>query len=404
VAAGLLAIAPLHGVNSRFATVDGPLTLCSTLALWCACELVRTDQANRRRWLMGSAVAVGLAWGTKYNGALALVPVWAAIGASRGRAGWRDGLLVTALAAGVFVLTTPYLLLDFREAWPAIRFELIEHPRQSNLFADVGPGWLFHLTRNLPTAAGGTWALAALVGFVVLAKNRRDWPVVLFALVLFASLLRTQELFIRYWMPFLPLLAVAAAVVIGRLRDKPLAMWALLLLIAAGPLLRSRAYAAMLARPDARDEAAAWCFRQIPEGAAVGLDGQPWFWSVPLTVNNGGARAATMGVESRYELRTDPDGWREDPPAWVVINRTHWNEGGSRPDPLKLLPSHELVQRFANQAVVLPGWIEGGTRSRRHDWNYVLPAIEIYHRRAPAYGRVPPPSSVGKASPASTAR
>ncbi len=380
VAAGLLAIAPLHVVNSRFATVDGPLTCCLVLSLWCACELATAAAGQERRWLLGGAVAAGLAAGCKYNGLLALLPLWSALAVAHGRAGWRPALLATGLAMGVFLLTSPYLWLDFANAWPAVRFELFEHPRQSNLFAGAGPGWLFHLSRNLPTAAGGPWALVALAGGWLLLQERRAWPVLVFGLVMAASLLRTQELFIRYWLPLLPVLAVCAAGAVARLRERPALLALVLLAVATGPALRSRAYATMLARPDARDEALAWCRANLAAGSEVGLDGAPWFWSVPLTPNNGGVRTASRGQESPFVLRSEPATWRDLRPDHLVLNRTHWDEGMTAADTARALAGYELVARFENRAVALPGWSETGAGSRRHDWNYVLPVIEIYRR------------------------
>lgn len=399
VAAGLLAVAPLHVVNSRFATVDGPLTCAVTIALWCAVELSAAAPVRRWRWLLAGSIAAGLAAGCKYNGLLALVPIWTVIGQLHGRAGWRSAMLATGVALGVFLLTSPYLLLDFGAAWPAVRFELFEHPRQSNLFAGVGPGWWFHLTRNLPTAAGGPWAIAALAGLILMRRDRRALPVLLLGLVLAASLLRTKELFIRYWLPLLPVLAVAAAAAVGRLRSRPLLTSVVLLAIAAGPALRSRAYAAMLSRPDARDRALTWCRQTIDSGAEVGLDGQPWFWSVPLTPNNGGARTAVLGYESAYELQPDPAAWPSTRPAWLVINRTHWDEGLAAAESDRVLTGYEAVARFANEAHVLPGWTETGEGSRRHDWNYIWPRIEIYRRTF----QVAPLEAPGSGSPESTA-
>lgn len=380
VAAGLMAVAPLHVVNSRFATVDGPLTFFVTLALWCATALPFAEAAQRRRWWLAGGVAAGLAAGCKYNGLLALVPLWTAVGLTEGRPGWKTALAMTGVALGVFLLTSPYLLLDFRHAWPAVRFELFEHPRQSNLFAGAGPGWWFHLTRNLPTAAGGPWAIAAIAGSVLLVRERQAMPVLVFGLVMVASLLRTKELFIRYWLPLLPVMAIATAAAVAKLRQQRVLTVVALLLIASGPALRSRAYAWMLARPDARDEALAWCKANIAPGSEVGLDGQPWFWSVPLTPNNGGARTAAMGAESPYALHTDPAGWASTRPEFVVINRTHWDEGTPPEDTARVLADYQLVAKFENRAVVLPGWLETGTGSRRHDWNYVLPRIEVYRR------------------------
>ncbi|MBI5835046.1 MAG: glycosyltransferase family 39 protein [Armatimonadetes bacterium] len=375
-AAGCLAVLPLAVVNSHFATVDVPLTTWCALALWAAVELAGPGAS--RRWLWIGAVACGLAAGTKYNGVLVLLPLL--LGLWLGRRPAVEAVAAVGLAALVFVATSPFVFID-PQAWAQIRFELIEHPRASNLFVGVGPGWWFHLRDNLPTAAGTLLALAATVGLARLARRREAWPLLLWAALCLLAMGRTKELFIRYWLPLLPVLALAAAEAVRAAPQRWRA--AVLLALLLGPGLRSRALVAMMAGDDARDRAAAWCAANIPGGESVGEIERTWFWSVPLRPNNSGHPVPGPADGSRWDLRSDPDAWPADPPRWLAVNETKRLER-YHAEPQRwaaLTRDYERVVSFANRATILPGWRETGLGRRQHDWLYLLPSIDIYRRR-----------------------
>ena len=359
LAAGFLAVLPLHVVNAHFATIDVPLTCWCTLTLWLAVRVARAPAD------------------APPPGPLVLFPLLLATIVGRGRRGLPLAGAALLLAGATFAATSPYVFID-PAAWPQVHFELFVHPHQTNLYSDVGPGWWFHLRWNLPTATGSLFMLAAAVGLVDLARIRRRevWPVLLFVVLVLASLLSTKELFCRYWLPLLPPLALAAAWSLRRWAARPRLALALALLIALLPTLRSRAYTAMMARPDARDVAEQWCREHIPADATIGVDNALWFWSVPLHQNNGGARTRSEQHRGRWPLQTEPPDWLNGGVDYVVFNRTHLS-----PPATQLAEHYALQLAVGNQARVLPGWVETGAGSPLHDWNYILPQIEIWQAR-----------------------
>ena len=112
VAALLLAVWPQHAYHSRVVTTDAMLTFFIMLAFLMAALIFRRGQT----WhYLGAGVAVGLAAGTKYNGAMIALTVPLAHFLRAGWRGWRDARLYAAgaVAVLVFLLTTPYAILDY---------------------------------------------------------------------------------------------------------------------------------------------------------------------------------------------------------------------------------------------------------------------------------------------------
>ena len=117
LAALSLAVTFLHVRDSHFATLDVPLTFAVTVALYCAVRLAEVG-TGRAGALAGATL--GLAAGVKYNGALALAGIAAAVASPLRDQSTRVLRLVARrlvpiglAAAAVFVLTSPFLLIDF---------------------------------------------------------------------------------------------------------------------------------------------------------------------------------------------------------------------------------------------------------------------------------------------------
>jgi hypothetical protein len=237
LAATLMALAPGHVQHSHFATVDVPATFFVAWSLWLATRAIRppheysydattleTAQRKRRRALLWSAFAAGLAAATKYNAVLVLaapLTTWLLMRgeattepqtqnekassqktsqvapkakSARGRAASsqdsgsgpnvvdRTGKtrllamlpLLLVAAAGGFVLGCPFSVLSFGEFWGdglrggvnGFAYELLVHPRQGSgeIFQNTGNGWWYHLAFNLPFALSGLVLCGSVLG------------------------------------------------------------------------------------------------------------------------------------------------------------------------------------------------------------------------------------------------
>ncbi|MFA0778503.1 MAG: hypothetical protein PVTTEEND_002217, partial [Candidatus Fervidibacter sp.] len=320
LAAFLLASFPLHVQHSHFATVDVPLALLTTLALY----LAVTAEDNGRRMAMASFVA-GLATAVKYSVApalwLTLLLLWTWRISFRLRL--RRLVALTALMAAGFLLSCPYAVLDFPSFWRDFYWETFVHSRIGHgyVFANTGNGHWFHLSVNLPAAIGLPALAAALLGGIAVALGaignpnglvRRTAVVTLvFALAYFVPLGFAQVRFARYLMPLLPVAALWAGALWAMLAQRPGKLVAIgrwlwrmaLIAVALFTFLCGIATAHLFAPPDPRDATAEW-FRAFAEkwrtqtsermaGAEqliVALHDLPWFYTPPICPLNGGKK------------------------------------------------------------------------------------------------------------------
>ena len=125
VAAGILAILPLHVEYSHRARVD---SLCVLLTALGALALHRLAERGRRRDFLSSGVMVGLATAANYPAALLAVAYLAAALFARHRSTSAEFVRSFALgvvaAAAAFALTNPYVVLTPAAAFDGFTFQL----------------------------------------------------------------------------------------------------------------------------------------------------------------------------------------------------------------------------------------------------------------------------------------
>jgi glycosyl transferase family 87 len=301
----VVAVATTHVAYSRMAVTDVLLTLGVTVTL----ALLVT---GRLEW---AGVAAGLAASAKYPGAILVVPiVVAGIGA------WRRVGISLALAAGAFLLTSPFVVIHAGAAWE-------DFHRVQQLAQD---GWLgFEDDPATPFAFGlrlwetiGPVLLVAAVGIVVALRRRERSDVVLlsFAAAYALSLLPSHAHFDRYVLPLVPVLAVVAG------RFETLAVAALVASIV--PLWWSVADARSLTGRDPRLDAAAWVDTNVPVGARIAADTS----TLPLR-GRPVVRLALPGPGRPFDSRRDLALLRADGVRWIVL-------GGSVADRVLAAASH----------------------------------------------------------------
>jgi len=285
LAAGLLAVMPLHVTYSHYVLPDTPLVFFTTLTL--LLSLVAHEKNTMGAFAL-AGVTAGLAASTKYNGAVALlmpiVACWMTVPSGSTRL---TRILVTALASlAAFVATSPYALLDLPQSLNAFA-RITGDYRLNPPPADAV--WILYLTHLRLTFGwpavllAGAGLLLGLVRFVRGPGHLRWALIVIFTAVYFTIVARQNAVFARYLLPIVPMLCLAAAcaVVSGvsllRRYEIPRAprtalIAALTIAALLPPAIQAIQFDRMVAKQGTADLAYAWINANIPKASSVVLE------------------------------------------------------------------------------------------------------------------------------------
>lgn len=282
LAAGLLAVMPLHVQSSHYVLADTPTTFFITLALVLTLSAHERGTAGSFAW---AGAAAGFAAATKYNGAIALLmPLLACVMTPRAK----DSRLSCALAAvaasaAAFLIGAPYSVLDLPTflddfARLAVHFKVGSTPAE--------PPWITYV-KHLLIQFGYPAMLLAVAGFIlaivriVKGPGRVRWAVLLvMPIVQFYMISGQQIVFARYLLPMVPMLCLlaATAVVSGvsllRRYEIPRApraalIAALTVAALAHPAWASITFDRLIGRRDTTRMAYEWIAQYIPPGSFV---------------------------------------------------------------------------------------------------------------------------------------
>jgi hypothetical protein len=276
-AALLVALAPVLVTTARSIYCDSVMT---ALAAWSVERMIAWHGSRRFGDLVLAASLAGLAAGAKYPAGTLVIPmgflIWRRFGAS-----WiAPWLAMTALAAAVFVATTPFALLDPYTFWRDLSLEG-GHAATGHLGSIARPSFLFHLS-NLTASLG--WAGLALLAFSIalpgLGRERRSATFALWlALLGFAVPISLAHIDAdRYLAPVIPIAAaLAAGTAVGVLDLIPRfdARWgsALATLALVAPVLPGALGAAAGGAGSTQLEARRWCDAHLPREALLLQEG-----------------------------------------------------------------------------------------------------------------------------------
>lgn len=290
VAASFLAVAFLHVRDSHFGTTDVAMTFLVMVAI---AVLIESHLTGEHLVLAGAAS--GLAAATKYNAVLLVVPVVfveIARAAAGGAAGWRAlgprlmrfGMaFLLALLIGI-----PFVLLDtdrFLGAMNGLGQAMRLGQDRVLTSAPALVGWLYHLQVSLRFGLGVPLLVAGVVGMVAILVRTPAIGLLLFLfpLAYYVVAGSLKILFVRYAIPFIPFLCLAAAwvvcavadrlsVVAPRERRKGLAaaVVAVLSVAVAAPSARAAwNFDRLVARPDNRVVVGRWVDAHVPPDSSV---------------------------------------------------------------------------------------------------------------------------------------
>jgi 4-amino-4-deoxy-L-arabinose transferase-like glycosyltransferase len=285
LAAGLMAVLPLHVRYSHFVLTDTPLTFF--VALTFLLSLAAHERGTTASFAMAGASA-GLAAATKYNGGVALLmPVIACWMTHPVAAGRLKPIFATILAsAAAFLVCAPYTVLDlpaFLDSFARLAYQY----RAAIVGESLAVLYFKYLVRH---AFGWPAVLLALggmgLGFVRLVRGpgRVRWMLAVVFPVVYYMMLTTQKIvFARYLLPLTPTVCLLAAtgVVSGvsllRRYEIPRAprtalIAALTIAALLPPLVMSIGTDRDMARANTIDQAYSWILQNIPAGSSIVLE------------------------------------------------------------------------------------------------------------------------------------
>ncbi len=283
LAAGLMAVMPLHVRESHYVLTDVPVTFFVTLAV--LLSLRAHDKATVRAFAWAGAV-VGLATATKYTGALALMlpllAAWMTPASSR----LMCALAACGACAAAYLVAAPYSVLDLPAFLNTMARLVVEYqPRRSA----AEPGWLLYL-KHLRLGLGWPALLLAFGGLglglvrAVRGPAHVRWVLlVTFPLAWFYVIATKGIIYGRYLLPILPFVCLLAAIAtvsgVGLLRRFNIPRVARTALTAAltaaalvSPAITSIAFDRTISRPPTQALAYDWISRNVPRGSRVVIE------------------------------------------------------------------------------------------------------------------------------------
>lgn len=416
-AAGVLAVVPLHAQQSHWLTVDVPAAFWGTLALLWTAKLddaLHQEKTTRPAWrcALWAGVFAGLAAATKYNMALALLPLLLVCVRPL-----RPRLLFVGLVSAVaaFLLACPGAVLDTHTFLANVRYEWVHVSREPGpTFSETGNGFVYLLTHTLGAGLGLPLLLLTLIalGHAGVRRARGDGLLAAFALPYCVVISLASVRYARYAVPLLPLLALWIGRMLAdwtaapRPRAARVAGASLAALVLALTLADCVSLVRPMAQTDPRDRALAW-LRQAPAPAlaTVGFAAPPWFSSPPLSPYFAlprpgrwrrfappGNPTLLLAEGRQWRVSAPAADWdmatlTPDPPHFVVVTEYDYRDALRLRDPRVLAFLRALRQDYA-PPVVFGGpaglfrlhRTVGGlpTQDLPHDMLYPDPTVLVY--------------------------
>ncbi|MGH9657531.1 MAG: ArnT family glycosyltransferase [Bryobacteraceae bacterium] len=345
-AAALLAVSPVHLLASTQVRVDITMTLWLAWGAWMALH-------GR---LFGAGVLLGLAVVTKYSALFAVAPLVGAIWWRRRQLGpLVAGLLAGVLAGQPTLLTRAGAMWDqIHEAWRAN----LQAPAEFRLAAGelVGRQALGAVRFVLGPvaamlAASGLWRmrqpiLIAPIAGLAVSLVPLDWPL------------------LRYQVPLLAFLAIAAAMSFDRLGAR--ARWLAGVSGLAFPLAASLSQIAYMLAPHPANRAFDAILAFVPPGTGIARL----------------VREMPPLDEKLYPIAANPylDDMAPNPPPFVLTADLPDRDYPS--STLRLLETrYDRIAEFSTPRSL--AWSTFGERAAPHDWKYTHPVLRLYRRRSP---------------------
>lgn len=270
-----LAILPVHILLSYTIIPDVPTVFWTMVVVYCCARIFQTQ---RLCWYVLAGAACGLAAGTKFDGAVSVIPIIAAHLISSQRDHRR--LVVSFSSAALFYLAfgNPYLIVSFRESMDHF-FHRTPYLVGTEFLPPTPFGFLKNIGNNILNRSAIFFIieLDKLIFLVVpaliyTAYKRSSSDILLlwgWLVPFYLVISGLQWCSPEYLLPMVPVTMIILARFITSQRR--LLMWILILAVSLECVFVSLKYNSLLAQKDTKMEAAEWIKGNIPAGSLIGL-------------------------------------------------------------------------------------------------------------------------------------
>jgi 4-amino-4-deoxy-L-arabinose transferase-like glycosyltransferase len=317
LSSAFMALMLLHVQQAHFATVDTCLVFFVTAALLSG---VRLAECGRLLYGGLAGLWAGMALGTKFSAALLVLPLGVAcmISSTETRTRWRYVLTIGAVALATFMLTGPYVLLDYDAYWrnlgeqAAIVQGALDVPYTRQYYG-MWP-YLYPIVQQVCWGMAGGVGLACFAGLAFAVWHAVQEPPGESELVLLAWVIPAVAFlgalyvkFPRYLMPVTPILAIYGGRLLMTLYrwDHRLGGLAIGSSIVSS-FLCCLAFVGLYRVPHPWETASEWFYGNVPKGTTIAVEQ----WDHPLPLEATG-----------YHLQELPIFDDDTPEKWIHMER-----------------------------------------------------------------------------------
>jgi hypothetical protein len=313
LAAAFLGFCYLHVRDSHFGVTDVPSTFFLAWSLERASMMAfSADHKSFQHYLRWSSVLAGLSGGLKYTAGLGLlVPLMLIalkFGGRQKKAALSLALSTVCLAAGVFMVTTPFAALDSHQLYKDLAYQM-DHMAGGHMM-NLGKGWVYHARFSLwfglqpigfllsVFTMGGYafWCIANRNAYRSNPLWRLNLALLVFYIGYYAYMGNTLTVFMRYIIPLLPVMAIYVALGVWQIwqwlqkmslnpRIAQVLISSLVLAVLLPTIKMSLSSSALLATPDTRVLARRWLLEHLQPNEGVGIGMGLAHLSLPNTVD-----------------------------------------------------------------------------------------------------------------------
>ncbi|HVM94777.1 MAG TPA: glycosyltransferase family 39 protein, partial [Candidatus Acidoferrales bacterium] len=278
----LLAAAVLHVQNSRFLTVDVPLTLFVLLGL---SQLVRVCDEGKARHFLMAGICIGLAVANKFSA----MPLFLPLGIAALHRYFVERRFISVSGKVLLAVVAAALAFALAEPYAILRFDRFYHDivEQSGMVRNAGqfpyttqymytPKYVYDLTQlilwGMAPLLGvvAVWATATRIGVAWRSRRATEWVLLSWVIPFFLVTGWFEVKFPRYLLPIYPLMALwAADWLVQRYRRGTLFGRMALPAVVLGTLAATFAFVSTYTRPHTIVTASEWFYQHIPPGSHV---------------------------------------------------------------------------------------------------------------------------------------